>query len=410
LAFALTLLLMSCTNRPAPATLSPLNWDAYNKAQLETLIADCGKMSANYDPQNPPYAVFDWDNTSIFLDIEEAVLACQIEQLAFGATPEQLDEAIRKDIGAGHFAPTYNNMDGAGVGIEQIAPDIIESYTWLYRNYLRGDKTLDEVRLSPHYHAFASKLRYLYEAIGGTFDHSVAYPWVTYLFAGMNSEEVRELTRQTVDRQLSQPVETVVWETPESLPGRAGRVSVTWKNGLRLVPEMQELYARLRDNGFEVWVCSASFVDVIREISSNPAYGYNNPEDHVCAMELERDDAGRIRPLFRQGYDQTQGAGKTKTIERFLVSAYGYGPVFVAGDSEGDQNMMRDFTDTRLTLIINRLRSASTDIGAFSRQAADTYQRPASRFLLQGRDENTGLFLPSQASRPYGSDELKVLK
>jgi hypothetical protein len=194
------------------------------------------------------------------------------------------------------------------------------------------------------------------------------------------------------------------------LPGKAGRVAVSWKNGLRLVPEMQNLYRTFRENGFDVWVCSASFVDVIREISSNPAYGYANPEEHVCAMELERDASGRIGVRFREGYDQTQGAGKTKTIERFLVSKYGYGPVFIAGDSEGDQNMMQDFTDTKLSLIVNRLRSPSTDIGRFSKQAVDTYHHPDVRFLLQGRDENTGLFIPSQGSRPSGSDEIKRLK
>ncbi|MDR2849622.1 MAG: haloacid dehalogenase-like hydrolase [Verrucomicrobiota bacterium] len=393
------------------AFLQPLNWDPFNKAQIEALINSRGRPAAGYDPAKPPYAVFDWDNTSIFLDIEEAVLAYQIQHLVFKATPELLNAAIRKDIGTGDFAAEFNTLDGASVRIGELAPDIIESYTWLYDHYagLRGNQTLQEVSRSPHFLAFASKLRYLYEAIGGTFDHSVSYPWVTYLFAGMTEDDVRRLTRQTVEWQLTQPVGKVTWQTPEALPGRAGRVAVSWKNGLRLVPEMQNLYRTLRENGFDVWVCSASFVDVVREVSSNPAYGYANPEDHVYAMELARDESGRIRAQFRAGYDQTQGAGKTKTIRRFLVSKYGYGPAFVAGDSEGDQNMMRDFEDTRLSLIVNRLRSPATDIGRFSKQAVDTYRGQNVRFLLQGRDENTGLFIPSQASRPLGGDALKVL-
>jgi phosphoserine phosphatase len=407
------LLLADCSNRPAAVTLSSPNWDTFNKTQLETLINTCGNASADYRPDKPPYAVFDWDNTSIFLDIEEAVLAYQIEQLAFGATPELLNEAIRKDIGQEDFDEEFNNLAGERVNINRIAPDILESYTWLHAHYegLNGSLSLEDVRQSPHYSSFASKLRYLYEAIGGTFDHAVSYPWVTYLFAGMTAEEVREVTRKTVEWQLSQPVGKVTWETPAELPGKAGCVAVTWKNGLRLVPEMQELYAVLMQSGFDVWVCSASFVDVVKEIASNPAFGYHQREDRVLAMELERDDAGRIRALFRAGYDQTQGAGKTETLKRFLVSTYGYGPVFVAGDSEGDQQMMQDFSDTRLTLIVNRLRSPSTDIGKFSAQAAQTYGQPGNvRFLLQGRDENTGLFLPGQATRPAGSDELKILK
>jgi phosphoserine phosphatase len=392
--------------------LQTRHWDPFNQAQIEQLISRYGKHSAGYNPKKPPYAVFDWDNTSIFLDIEEAVLAYQIQELLFKATPEQLNEAIRKNIDSTDFAAAYNNQAGAAVNIEKIAPDIIESYTWLYNHYegLKGNQPLETVRENAHYMAFASKLRYLYEAIGGTFDHAVSYPWVTYLFVGMTESEVRDLTQKTIQWQLSQAIGVETWETPEALPGTAGCVSVAWKTGLRTPPEMQNLYQTLRENGFEVWVCSASFIDVIREFSSNPAYGYANPADHALAMELERDADGKIQAQFRDDYDQTQGEGKTKTIHRFLVSKYGYGPVFIAGDSEGDQNMMQDFEDTKLVLIINRLRSSETLIGRFSKQAADTYKNPEAKYLLQGRDDNTGLFVPSQASCPQGSEVSKILK
>ena len=127
-------------------------------------------------------------------------------------------------------------------------------------------------------------------------------------------------------------------------------------------------------------------------------------------MEMERDEAGKIKMQFREGYCQTQGKGKTKTIQRFLASKYGYGPVFVAGDSEGDQNMMQDFDDTQLVLIVNRLRSHSTDIGKLSKQAAESYRKPEAKYLLQGRNDNTGLFVSSQASYPYGAEKPEILK
>ncbi|MDR2122372.1 MAG: hypothetical protein LBP34_04520 [Flavobacteriaceae bacterium] len=394
------------------AELLPLNWDMFNKYKIEKLINEYGKNSADYNSSRPPYVVFDWDNTSIFLDIEEAVLIYQIENLVFGATPSQLNEAIRKDIESKNFESDYNNLSGGSVNIEKIAPDIIESYTWLYNNYknLKGTQTLEDVKKSSHYMAFASKLRYLYDAIGGTFDHAVSYPWVTYLFVGMTETEVRTLTKATIQWQLSQSVGKVIWTTPEDLPGTAGRVSVSWKNGLRFVPEMQNLYWIFKQNGFDVWVCSASFIDVVKEISSNPGNGYNLPEDHVFAMELERDNEGKIKVQFKEGYAQTQGEGKTKTIQQFLVSKYGYGPIFIAGDSEGDQNMMKDFEDTRLVLIINRLRSPSTDIGQMSKQAVDTYGDANAKYLLQGRNDNTGLFTQSQSSYSLGSDKAELLK
>ncbi|MEX5538983.1 haloacid dehalogenase-like hydrolase, partial [Pseudomonas syringae] len=81
---------------------------------------------------------------------------------------------------------------------------------------------------------------------------------------------------------------------------------------------------------------------------------------------------------------------------------YGYGPIFIAGDSEGDQNMMQDFKETEKVLIVNRLRKPTTDIGHFSKLAVDTYGQDSAKYLLQGRDANTGEFVPSYKSISYG--------
>jgi len=244
------------------------------------------------------------------------------------------------------------------------------------------------------------------------FSHDVAYNWVLYLFTGMTEAEVRDMTVKTVDWQLTQPVQSGKWTSPASQPGKAGVVSVSWKNGLRLVPEMQDLYKKLRDNGFDVWVCSASFVDVIKEISSNPKFGYNNDPQKVIAMELERDPkTGRILTAFRKGYVQTQRKGKTAELQRQVLPKYeGRGPFFVAGDSEGDENMMVDFADTKTVLIVNRLRSPKNIIGQKSKEAVETYGKPDAKFLLQGRDDNKGVFVPSQLHYKLGSTEGKALR
>ena len=233
---------------------------------------------------------------------------------------------------------------------------------------------------------------------------------MTYLATGLTEQQLRTITADTVRWQLKQPVEAVKWTSPASLPGQAGVLSVSWKNGLRLVPEMQALYASMRNAGWDIWVCSASFVDVIKEISSNPEFGYGHRADRVLAMELERNAQGQIQTEFRHGYDQTQGPGKTATIKRFLVSTYGYGPSFIAGDSEGDQNMMVDFPELRGVLIVNRLRAPDTIIGKLSAKAVASYKDPAGIYWLQGRDDNRGVFLPSQKALGLGKQEALALK
>jgi hypothetical protein len=264
------------------------------------------------------------------------------------------------------------------------------------------------VQKTPDFLNFTTKVRYLYDAIGATFSEDVSYPWVNYLFAGLDAVQVRDLTARTIAWQASQPIAKVTWTSPDAvaLPGQlAGQVTVTWKNGLRTLPEQQDLYGKLRAAGFEVWICSASFVDVIREISSNPAFGYGNPEDHVLAMELDRTPAGLILPVFRPGYDQTQGAGKTATIRRFLAGPngrYRYDPSFIAGDSEGDQNMLNDFPGLRLGLIINRNKGKGNLLGTEVQAAIAGYHQPDPKYLLQGRDDNLGQFTPDQLFIKFG--------
>lgn len=394
--------------KTAPVEIIQGNWDSFNRAQINKMIAQYGKGSPNYDAKNPPYAVFDWDNTSVFLDIQEALMIYQIEHLNFKMTPETFNEVIRKNIPTTNFVSSSNNKDGKPVNIDLIAQDITDNYKWIYDNYdqMKGKLPLSKIKESDQYKEFSTKLRYLYSAIGDSFDVSIAYPWVTYLFTGLTEQDIAQMTEATVEWQATQPITKVTWESP-AIPSKAGQVAVGWNNGLRLVPEMQDLYTKLREAGFDIWVCSASFIDVIKEISSNPKFGYNNPKDHVIAMELERDEKGVLQPVYRKGYTQTQGPGKTVEIKRLIAPKYqGKGPILVAGDSEGDQNMSQDFDDTKVVIIINRLKGS--EIGKQSDIAVETYNKPDAKYLLQGRDDNKGVLLPSQKSIKLGQTEAKA--
>lgn len=394
------------------------NWDPFNKKQIENLINQYGKASKSYNPEKPPYVVFDWDNTSIFLDIEEATLGYQLENLLFGCTPEVLDSAMRTglDISLDLADP---NTNGEKINTGKILTDISGSYSWLYTHCSElnggGTSSLDEVKKSLYYRNFIAKVRFLYDAIYNTYSADKAYPWVTYLFSGLDSAQVAAMTVKTVEWQQTQPIEKVTWTSPETkeLPGQlSGQVSVTWNNGLRLVPEMQELYNRFREAGFDVWICSASFIDVIKGISSNPLFGYNSDASHVIAMELERDTNGKILPEFRKGYAQTHGTGKTEAILKFLAGPdgkYGYDPIFIAGDSEGDQNMLSDFEGLKIGLIFNRLNGKGKLLGKLAQEAADSYQKDGAKYLLQGRDENTGTLIPGQESILFGQTTGKKL-
>jgi hypothetical protein len=386
-------------------SLKKNNWESAEYVVLNNLIMTYGKNSLNYKSTKRPYAVFDWDNTSIINDIEESVLLYQLENLRFMVTPEKLNEIIRKDIPEKNFV--VKNVSGNSVNIDQIAQDIISDYSFLYRNYtrLQGIKKLPEIKKTLQYKDFVAKMRFLYEAIGETFSPDVSYPWVIYLFTGMNSNEVVKLTNDSIEYWTNKPMGTTIFTSPEKLPGKAGVVSVECHTGLRTIEEMKNLYSTLMGNGFDVYICSASFVDVVKTFASSHKYGYNIPKDHVIAMELERDKTGIIIDKYRSGYDQTQNMGKTKNIERFLVSKYGYGPILVGGDSDGDYDMLVHFKNTKVGLIIDRNKKGR--IGELARIALETKGDKHVKYILQGRDENRGVFIPTSKSKLLASEKSK---
>lgn len=396
LCLAVSLASAESLKKPGPVRLSAGGWHPFNRAQLEKLLQSKGRGNRAYAAARPPYAVLDWDNTSVFLDVEEATITYQLANLRFNVTPEELEHWVKLGVPSTPFAHEYNNAAGQEVDIDKITDDIVHSYRWLYTHYagLAGDKPLDEVRRSAHYANFTSKLRYLYDALDGTFGAEVSYLWITYFFTGLDETQVRTLVRDAMEWQLQQPIERVTWTSPDELPGEAGVVKVTWKNGLRLLPEMQELYRTTREEGVDVWVCTASLSAVIREISSNPRFGYANGAEFVIGMELEQDRKGRFLPLARKGYELTFGPGKTAAVQRRLVSRYGYGPILVAGDSHGDEDMLQDFPDTLLSLIIKRSARPGSKLARLHQLAAEQRGQESPRYLLQERDETRGCFRP----------------
>lgn len=389
------------------------SWEEKLYARLSQLIAENGKDSSDYDPNNKPYAVFDWDNTTIINDIGEATFTYQIANLAFKMTPEQFDHAIRHNLPQNDFSLEYHNKDGQAVNIDKIAQDLLSDYTFLYNHYsgLKGSQSLEAIKATDEYKDFSAKLRYLYEAIGDTFSFYINYPWVTYLYAGMTSEEVYALTAKSIDFALSDDLVYETWESPESLKGQAGQVSVTFKRGIRSIKEMQNLYQVLMANGIDVYICSDSFEDVIYEYATNPKYGYNVPKENVRGMRLLKDADGIIQAELDPTFPQTQREGKRETIRRWMVRKHGgKAPILIAGDSNGDYDMMVDFPDMQMGIVFNLLPTPNKGIAHLVKEAIETYEADDAKYFLQGRDENQGVLIETRETIKLGTDDAKLMK
>lgn len=385
------------------------NWAPETRARLNAVIQKNGIQSPNYDSANKPYTVFDCDNTTVANDVEEALLIYQIEKLAFKIKPDQMMAVIETGIPDVNKQLNDNKMSTA-----DLATDIAKDYAYLYKNYsgfgAGGKMTLEEVQKTNEYLDFRAKLRFVYEGVNATFDASVGYPWVTYLFTGMTHAEVKALATESHDywQAWAEPWAKVKWTSPDALAGKAGVVSTSYKTGLLFPVEMKDLYNTLMQNGIDVYVCSASFQPVIEAIA-NPKYGYNFKEENVFAMRLKTDANGRFINEYDTNYFQTQGKGKSHTINAFIRGQYdNRGPILVAGDSAGDFNMMTEYKDTQVSLIINRVRS--DNFKEISQEAARTIGNADARYILQGRDDNTGLYRPTEKSIALGETEEKLTK
>ena len=266
---------------------------------------------------------------------------------------------------------------------------------------------------------FAAKLRFMYGNLGDYFDHAVSYPWVGYLFTGMTPDEVQELAAASHQywADYGRYAEET-WTSPVELPGKTGIVSIDFITGLTFTDELKDLYATLQANGIEVYIVSASPIDTV--LAANETMGYNLPEDHVYAMRNKLGEDGRYINEYNYDwggegkYAQTQGEGKSTIITNFIAPQYdNAGPLMVFGDSSGDWNMMTDWMesgDTELGVIFNRYRKPGSDpIWQGSNEAAQSIGDPDARFVLQGRDENTGELRPSEKSILLGeTDEVLV--
>ena len=356
------------------ANLDEGRWVPENKEILSKLIDD-NKNQGNY-------VVFDWDYTSIYQDTQENLFRYQIDNLKFDMTPKEFAKVIRKDIPLDNFAKGYENAKGEKINITKIGNDLDKRYAFLYENYIKNKKmSLDEIKKTEEFKDFRGKLAFLYEAIGGTFSHDIAYPWVLYLFNGMTKEEVQKLAKEANDYGIGDKLGKYTIESSDKLLGEAGKIVYEYKSGLRTQPEIANLFHEFQKNGIEVYIVSASLEDIVKVFASDKSYGYNLKPENVYGMRLEM-NKDKYLSQYKKGYPQTQTKGKVETINKFLKPKHGgKDPILVAGDSGGDENMLTEYKGTKVLLLMKRK-------GKLDDVAKD------KRALIQTRNEQTGLLVP----------------
>ena len=364
------------------------DWAPGVRRALDGLIAREGIASGDYDPACKPYAVFDYDNTTVLGDIAQTLLIYQIEHRAFAIPPERFYEVLTATL------PDLDADFGHGLTPRSLATDLSRDYAVLCR-FLN----LEQMHQAPEYLDFRAKLWYLSAGTDGIGpDSPFGCIWIATLLDGMQPDEVAALTRTSVDYWLGQErIWREEWTSPD------GTVTVFPSKGLALPGEMRTLYKALRDNGFDVYICSASPEAVVEAMACDPRYGLGMDPDDVFGIRLSTHADGSLLAVGDSSYVQPYRSGKVECIRSCIAPLHGgKGPALVAGDSNGDYAMLTSFPDLRIGLIVNALRSgpiAGLVDGAPRFQFHSGY-RGKPLYVVQGRDPARKCFIPHRRSRP----------
>ena len=152
--------------------LSSKNWAPHTHQALNAVISSYGNQSSSFDPAAPPYVVFDFDNTSAIMDIEDTLMLYMLLHLDYRLTPDQFHAILTDGLeNVGATVDTLLDKTNPLATIGNIADDIKVAYAWLYKQYegfmQGGTLSLEEAKKSSYYEEFAAKIRLFYTVING---------------------------------------------------------------------------------------------------------------------------------------------------------------------------------------------------------------------------------------------------
>ncbi len=408
------------------------HWEKNTYKALNGLLRAEGKSARGYDAQKRPYAVFDFDNTSIINDVEISMMVYQLENLRLKIAPERMYSLLLE--GVPDTGVAIAGSEGHPVTATMLAKDIESDYKYLYDNYisLRGNQSeaadaalLKKIRKTREFKDFRAKVYALSKGIDDSFDYATGCLWLLKLLVGMTPDEITALVREStvwwmtgkdkqsfaegtdwVSRQKNR-VRRVRWESPQM--GQAGKVAVDTEQGIAVTKEMRHLYRALLENGFDVYICSASMERVVEAMACDPAFGFGLDPAHVFGIRLVGEEEGPLKnAVYARDYEQPYQEGKVQCILRYIAPAHGgRGPALVAGDSTGDLNMLTEFPDLKVGLVVNCLRPGTiSELAAYAQYGAGVLgEDPISiagkdtRYVLQGRNYPKGRFIRKPTSK-----------
>jgi hypothetical protein len=80
----------------------------------------------------------------------------------------------------------------------------------------------------------------------------IGYKWIIYFYKNMSPAELQAMAMASNKAALGDALRKVRYQSPETLPGKAGVVADTHFHGIRVHEEIRGLMHTLRANGIDV--------------------------------------------------------------------------------------------------------------------------------------------------------------
>jgi phosphoserine phosphatase len=306
------------------------NWSGANRQKLNALIRHFGIQNPHYNAQHKPVAAFDWDNTMMKNDIGEATLLWMIAHglLKRPKSFRLMNPWLTSD--ALHELATH--CGGSSAYLPTQLPACADTVLTIYHNQVLENgasawkPSPDGERIFPPYFFYAQ------------------------LFAGYSPAQIAEFTQQALTFNLTNKI------------GARQKIGTKYYPAyVRLYKPMIHLVAVLKQNGFDVWIISASLQSSVEVVASHAGIA----RDHVIGIRQMINSQGQLTDTFQGCGSYPDGnkdiisnrLGKRcwlnkvvfKLKERQQLSSPA-AIVFAAGDSAGDLVFLKDAQGGRLVI------------------------------------------------------------
>jgi hypothetical protein len=326
-----------------PRLLDPSlpGWLPENRARIDALLQARGATSPAYDPAHKPVATLDWDNTMMRNDIGDLTMAWMLAHDAILQPPMRDWATTSKALTPAALATLHAACDAAGAPGQPLATrQVPKCANAIYAIYDTGQTPAG----AP---AFAHAI---------TLTANQGYAWLARLQGGHTRQEVTAFTRAAYEAAARAAIgQTQVVGSHTDV--------IAWA---RIYPTMRDLVGALSDDGFDVWVVSASPQAMAEVVAREVGIA----AEHVIGIRTVTEADGRfgyhLEPCGDQPADSVIPFNRGKrcfinrvifqrpTALQLMKGEPAQRAAFAAGDSDTDVAFVQDATD--LKLVINRNR------------------------------------------------------